>query len=533
VTAEDARKAAPSPSPSSPSFFAVTLRTAVLPALVAVLVGIAAYLPPLLSGRIGRDSGVFVYTGMIVAEGGMPYVDSWDHKGPLVALVNAAGWSLGLHTVGVVVLEALLLVVGLAVAGALWARLTSPAVAAISVALAGISYIAVYEGGNFTETWLFPLQIVVYSLAALLLVRPSAPARHLAILAVLLGVALAVAALTRVNNAAGLLVLAVACVVRFAGRRVLLVVVALVTAALVAAPVVVWLWSGDALRAAVEQYLVYNASYAGGRDAGARVSAYGHLVTVLFGTASGMVVIALVAVFAVSEQVRRRGGAGPSDRQRRYGAAVGVIAVVFVADAASQMLAGRDYVHYTVAALAALCVLIPVLARAAGTAITPRAWRRPSLAAAAALAVAVIAVTGATAVAVDRIRFQADEGLFVAGSYQRELVEYVSENTAADDAVLIHGAETWILAGSERRSPTPITYFLPVQDGFGGLPEQYLAEVQQARPPLIVETPESCGLSIRCPYGGENFERFADLVREEYTVVHDAYGYRFWRRIDA
>jgi hypothetical protein len=43
----------------------------------------------------GRDSGVFLYGGQQILLGKTPYVDFWDHKGPLIHYLNALGLFLG------------------------------------------------------------------------------------------------------------------------------------------------------------------------------------------------------------------------------------------------------------------------------------------------------------------------------------------------------------------------------------------------------------------------------------------------------
>ncbi|HYW32420.1 MAG TPA: hypothetical protein VE869_12990, partial [Gemmatimonas sp.] len=69
------------------------------------LVAIAAWIPlqlwyawPALratpfDGRWQHDPSIFVYEGALLRNGAMPYADFWDHKGPLIYLINAAGLS--------------------------------------------------------------------------------------------------------------------------------------------------------------------------------------------------------------------------------------------------------------------------------------------------------------------------------------------------------------------------------------------------------------------------------------------------------
>jgi hypothetical protein len=43
----------------------------------------------------GQDNGVFLYGGQRVLAGDIPYLDFWDHKGPLIYYINALGLFLG------------------------------------------------------------------------------------------------------------------------------------------------------------------------------------------------------------------------------------------------------------------------------------------------------------------------------------------------------------------------------------------------------------------------------------------------------
>lgn len=62
--------------------------------LIFVLVNVLAVLipaSPRLQPLPSWDSGVFLYTGWRVTQGALPYRDVWDHKPPLIYLVNAVG----------------------------------------------------------------------------------------------------------------------------------------------------------------------------------------------------------------------------------------------------------------------------------------------------------------------------------------------------------------------------------------------------------------------------------------------------------
>ena len=48
--------------------------------LVLVFVASLQLAPSVIEQR--RDSGIFAYTGKVIREGGLPYVDAWDNKLP-------------------------------------------------------------------------------------------------------------------------------------------------------------------------------------------------------------------------------------------------------------------------------------------------------------------------------------------------------------------------------------------------------------------------------------------------------------------
>ena len=64
--------------------------------LLSALAGVALFTEstsPLFSGW-GYDSAMFQTMGKYWAEGYLPYVDLYDHKGPMIFFLNALGYAL-------------------------------------------------------------------------------------------------------------------------------------------------------------------------------------------------------------------------------------------------------------------------------------------------------------------------------------------------------------------------------------------------------------------------------------------------------
>ncbi len=299
--------------------------------------------------------------------------------------------------------------------------------------------------------------------------------------------------------------------------------------AVIGAALALWLLTGDALRAAFDQYVRYNLFYSGGAGGGDRLGSIASLSQLLVSSA---VVVGALVLLAAWAAIRRHGGA----ENPQLPAVVMLLLTLAGADALSQMASGRPYPHYLIIAVAGFSVLAAVLGRTVLPVVRAHVSRdlplRRRLASGTVVAaVLVLTLASSTAGALQSVRTVRSAGVFLADSYQAQLVERVRAETSPDDRVLVHGAETWILASAERLSPTSLTYSLPVEQGYGGLASQYLADITSFPPALIVESPVSCGISIECPPDKAHFEGLAPWVASAYELEGDVVGFRFWRRI--
>ncbi|HEY2981518.1 MAG TPA: hypothetical protein VGJ22_10080 [Anaerolineales bacterium] len=115
-----------------------------------------------------RDSGVYLYIGQGVLQGGLPYRDFWDHKGPLIYYLNAAGLLLvPVSYWGVWLVEVVMLCLAALTSLAVIKRLRNvfAAWAGTIVWLFGFRY--VMDGGNRVEEYallLYFLQMALFLL---------------------------------------------------------------------------------------------------------------------------------------------------------------------------------------------------------------------------------------------------------------------------------------------------------------------------------------------------------------------------------
>ncbi|MDL9997990.1 hypothetical protein QTI24_05200 [Variovorax sp. J22P240] len=469
---------------------------------------------------IGRDSGVFVYTGMIMNSGGMPYVDSWDHKGPLLYIFNALGYLLTDSAKGIILLEGLLLFAGLAISMSLWRRLLPTFAVVLAATLFVLTYCATFELGNLTESWLIPFILVTYSLAFAYFCDESVSNKVglLDWLCISLGIAMAVAMLTRLNNGMGLGFLALYLVVFGTRHRFRSIVLMGVSYAVVVLPILFWLYQKGAMSAFVEQYWSFNFAYSRGASLVARVVAMYSLSQAIFLSPLGLGCLLMgAAVLLSNTQV-------PKGKKNSF---YWLMFTIFCVELLSQLASGRGYLHYaSLAAPALALVFVALLNLGSGPGGFLSGVRKNAKWAVLVVPAFVVASAPPAFAMLGSLK----HGTGVAGSPENELADYLQRNTKPSDFVLVHGAETWLLAASGRRSATSITYYYPALSGFKDTHEKYQADTLGNKPLYIVEAPDSCGLAkSKCEGQPELFAKLRDFLQKEYVQERDLHGYRFWR----
>lgn len=263
-----------------------------------------------LGPEIGSDNAMYLTMGTALAKGWAPYKDIFDHKGPLLFILQMIPqlFSSGYMTVTVFLQEVLFLWACLL----LLARMARRAdVSALAVQLV---YLAVYarltDGGNLTEEYANLFTLIGFD--ALLRVFDTGDglggqdAKALARPAFLVGVMAMLAFMTRANNAlvlAGTVCAVALCMLmkrRFAQVGVCAAAL-LAGCAAAAAPILAWLAAHGAVKDAVYGAITHNMMYANTGD----VSRWTMLLRQHYGHYA-MMMAAITCLGAVAYYVRTR-----------------------------------------------------------------------------------------------------------------------------------------------------------------------------------------------------------------------------------
>lgn len=495
-------------------------KTAIL--FMFMLIAFLPYLIFLKAIPIGRDSGVYMYGGMVLYNGGVPYVSAWDHKGPLLYLFNAVGFYLLNGPRGVILLEAVMFMTSLLLSMWLWRKVVSYN----SMMLAALLYVAYYyvtfEGGNLTETWCVPFLLIVYSLGLVYYSRREKNIGLTIILGVIIGISISVGLLIRPNNSVGVAVFALYFIFSSKQQMFERAVFVLLAAFAVALPLLAIIFESGAIYDFYDQYLAYNSRYVGSTPLTSRIYSVVYLAQNVLYSGIGLALLAGILLAQGCDEKLQA-----TNYFSKY---FNLMVVVASFEVLSQVVSGKSFLHYSSLLAPVLVVLLVTnFARLSSCSLYHLLYKKRSLRALFFIVLVVIFFQP-----IKPIVTSLKAGIESPGSLAYELRNYISAHTDVTDRVLVHGAETWLLVAAGRFSPTSITYYYPALQGYGTSYKKYVDEAIAGKPKYIVETPDSCGLTLRScnssMYGFVEIKRFLD---DQYVLDQEISGYRMWRRKDS
>lgn len=217
---------------------------------------------PLDIGNIGTDSAVFNYMARLILTDGMPYRDSFDHKGPLIYLIDAIGQSVN-NDIGVWIIELVFLGVSLLFAYKV-ARLlgcgNKRSVVLIGICVLSMSFYL--DGGNTTEE--YACTFIMISLYIFLKYFTKKNVNSIEI--VVCGIAFGAVCFLRINMAVLWLVMCIGVVVECLKEKQIrrffkYAYLFIIGTAAITFPIIIWLIRNDSFQPFLDDYLKFNILY--------------------------------------------------------------------------------------------------------------------------------------------------------------------------------------------------------------------------------------------------------------------------------
>jgi hypothetical protein len=479
-----------------------------------LILSVAILLPinPVNMKFVGRDSGVFLYTGWRILNGEVPYRDVWDHKTPGIFYLDALGLAIsGGSTWGVWFVELASLFAAAYVGYLLLKKLFGIYPAIISTFLWLYTFLIVLAGGNLTQEYTLPFQF-----AALWLFSQRDETKPVITRAYLLGLIGGAAFVIR-QNAIGV-VLAVAVYLFMEGviskryKRFFVEFLYLILgSATIPLMVAIYFVSQGALADLWSAAFVFNFYDSTGSNWSDRFIALKYIIGL---PVKGWLSYTAFAGWGLSAAWLMWNIGKTQSRLSKF---MWMAALAFLVEVAFVGITGRPRIPYYMTLLPIFAVFSGFLFWLMFGFVEKKiVFRYTSLA----LTITILAVFAGSNFRDYLFMLTPNE---LPNNQIKETVDYILANTSNEDYVAVWGAESYVNFHTQRRSPSRFVYQYPlffVDYAGEKMLVEFLSDVVIKKPKLIVATIRDG--NIVSGFGANKSERaeeIGNLIHAMYTEV--------------
>lgn len=418
------------------------------------------------NGEAGKDSSVFRTVALMMDQGYAPYRDTFDHKGPLMYILNWLGLQISYYR-GIWVIEYITLFVTFAymykTIRLICTRLMSWGLLLVAVA----ALYPQFEGGNLTEEYAMPfIAVSLYLFTKYLLTS------HIHSLQVLLcGLCFGAVCLLRPNMVASWGVFAIVVLVKCLrekkygeiGRFLLFFLIGI---AIIVIPILAWLYAEGALGACIDDYILFNLRYSevGTQQEGDQLRAFFSFISIPF-----LLCLLITAAYTVF-------------RKRDY-LPIGY-GVCLLVNLLAISISGKEFAHYAM-------ILIPLYAYPLGLLgewleislqkNEKRGFVRIVICLLAVLALPEWAIGGK-----DMLKCFLNRQNDNRSEATVNVVNYITENTEEDEKITVWGNWDLIHVLSRRLPASRYSFQSSIGVVDPGIYDEYFSELAEEEPSLII-----------------------------------------------
>ena len=419
------------------------------------------------NGESGVDSSVFKTVAFMMSRGHMPYVDIFDHKGPLIYLLNWVGMLLS-YWRGIWVVECVTIFVTFGMIYKIARLLCGKLMSCIVVLAAGAMLFLYYDKGNLVEEYAMPfIAIAIYIFADYFLNNKVNKKRL-----ILCGLSFGAVLMLRPNMIATWIVFSLAVLIQSLHKKEIKPIGFFITwfgigVGLIIIPILLWLILNGAFEAFINDYFLFNFAYSDRMSNGKVLTSRGD--TFLYFTDKAFT-LPLLMVLAFSAKMKNRFW------NCTYFLCY-IMNLIFIC------IAGIAFIHYGM-------ILVPLTAYP--LAIVGGILEREILQGKG-IGIVLLSFGFAALVypkwvgGIERTLQSYDARMISNRSENTEMVvDYIVNHVEEDEKISIFGNWNIIYVLSKREPASKYSYLYPIADVDQGIMREYIEDLENAPPKLII-----------------------------------------------
>lgn len=427
------------------------------------------------NGKTFTDSSVFKYIGWAMSNGQIPYLDTFDHKGLLLYFINLLGYLISPHR-GLWFLEFVFMFLAVFLVYKISNKFLSKFFSALNVLIVLAPIYNFFEGGNFTEEYALPFQLISLFVFIDFFLHPDKymnnyltkfNTKFFNFSVFLCGICFACVLFLRPNMisiwAVFSIMVLVYCFKKKKWGEIGKFILSFVLGMLVVfIPMFYYLFSNNAFNDFVNDYILFNMNYSAYNDVVDKVNTFK-----TFFNSPVVILSFLIIIIKIFLQVKNKENCFFN---------VGYLIYMFVTILFISM-SGRAYGHYGMSLIPMLvypfCMMFKYIKSFSSNDLQ--------------LIVLVIIVMVFIMPDWINIVFQSlsDMSDKYNSTYYSDVVNYIQENTDSDDLISVVGNSDIIYNFSERMSASKYSYQQPIATVDKKIQKEYFKDLEQNKPKII------------------------------------------------
>ena len=437
------------------------------------------------------DGYVFKYIGIQMTKGQMPYLDVFDHKGPLLYVINFLGVIIN-RDFGIIIVEAIFNIVSIVLLCIIPLRIGCSKMQALFTALiATLFYISVFKPGNYVEEFALPFILASYLIFIDYFKHDMINTKRLIINGACFGAVI----MLRPNMACLWIVFCIAVLIKCIRTKEYKTIGGflwkfIAGCCIIVAPLVIWLAAKGALKACYEQFILFNLKYS---DSDAILRSYAMMDMLQLPYFSVVFVVSVLLIVILYR------------KKQSIPVIFFPFALYFIFQSILFVMAGTFYDHYCITAVPFIVYPLSELLIALDDTKKKNIW----------LGLIALSLIAVSCVRLERtfvyLRYYLN-GKYAMTQEVSDLIDCVKQNTNENSKITMFGNWDYMYIATDRESATIYTYAKPIIYLSREVYDDYFAKLNETHPDVLV-----------LEFSNEDIEKF--IQNNSYSIIYESENY--------